>query len=218
MINEKIQELKAMLMAEANLVEKMVSLAMDGLFSSKSSYEAEVLTFEKRVNQIEVDIDIKCISMIALNQPEAKDLRDILMIYRINNDLERLGDQAVNISESATHLINEPILEALPELPKMAKATLRMLKMSIEAFGKEDVESSRQVCKEDEIVDDFNRSIYDQLLILMKADPDNIKPCLHVLRIAKNLERIGDMSTNIAENNIYMAEGKVIKHHRDEPK
>ena len=216
MINEKILELRAMLMAEANLVEKMVSLAMDGLFRNQSSYEKEVLTYEKRVNQIEVDIDSKCIAMIALHQPEAKDLREILMIYRINNDLERLGDQAVNISESATHLIGEPILEALPELPKMAKATLRMLKMSIEAFGKEDVESSRQVCSEDEIVDDYNRLIYEQLLLLMKDKPENIKPCLHVLRIAKNLERIGDLSTNIAENNIYMAEGKVIKHHQDE--
>lgn len=216
MINEKIQELKAMLMAEAGLVEKMVILAMDGLFSSNSSYETEVLTYEKRVNQIEVDIDSKCITMIALHQPEARDLRQILMIYRINNDLERLGDQAVNISESAAHLISEPILKALPELPRMAKATLRMLKMSIEAFGREDVESSRLVCLEDEIVDNYNRSIYEQLLILMKDNSENIKPCLHVLRIAKNLERIGDLSTNIAENNIYLAEGKVIKHHRDE--
>lgn len=216
MTNEKIKDLKAMLMAEAGLVEKMVTLAMDGLFSSNSSFENEVMIYEKRVNQIEIELDGRCTSLIALYQPEASDLRMILMIYRINNDLERLGDQAVNIAESAGHLVDEPILHSIPELADMAKATLNMLKTSIIAFNKELPELSRKVCADDQIVDDYNRSIYEKLLRLMQENKENIKPCLHILRIAKNLERIGDLSTNIAENNIYLAEGKVIKHHQDE--
>ena len=165
MINDKIVELTAMLMAEANLVEKMVTLSMNGLFNSNTSYEAEVLTYEKRVNQIEVEIDSMCIALIALHQPEARDLRQILMIYRINNDLERLGDQAVNIAESAAHLIGESILFELPELHEMSKAALKMLKMSIEAFSQEDVEISRQVCSDDEIVDNYNRIVFPYLIL-----------------------------------------------------
>ncbi len=216
MINSKKQELKQLLMAQATLVEKMVSMAIGGLYSTGASFVDEVMIFEKRVNQIEMELESKCTSIIALHQPEAKDLRQILMIYKINNDLERLGDQAVNIAESAAQLIGNPVIVELPELVTMKDATLAMLKESLDAFAKEDVSAARKVCNDDNIVDDLNRSIYKHLVKLMKAQPQQIDLYLHVLRIAKNLERIGDLSTNIAENTIYLARGRSIKHHSED--
>jgi phosphate transport system protein len=216
MINSKKQELKQLLMAQATLVEKMVSMAIGGLYTTGASFVDEVMIFEKRVNQIEIELESKCTSIIALHQPEAKDLRQILMIYKINNDLERLGDQAVNIAESAAQLIGNPVIVELPELVTMKDATLAMLKESLDAFAKEDVSAARKVCNDDSIVDDLNRSIYKHLVKLMKAQPQQIDLYLHILRIAKNLERIGDLSTNIAENTIYLAIGRSIKHHSED--
>ncbi|MDY0150652.1 MAG: phosphate signaling complex protein PhoU [Candidatus Cloacimonas sp.] len=216
MIRTKQIELKQLLQAEANLVEKMVSMAIGGLYSNGASFVEEVMIFEKKVNKIELELESKCTSLIALHQPEAKDLRIILMIYKINNDLERLGDQAVNIAESAAQLVGNPVIIELPELVTMKDASLKMLKDSLDAFAKEDVEGARKVCNDDDIVDELNRSIYKHLVMLIKANPQQVDLYLHILRIAKNLERIGDLSTNIAENTIYLAVGRVIKHHIDE--
>jgi phosphate transport system protein len=214
MLETKIKELKQLLMSEASLVEKMVSMSITGLFNGQSSLLEDVNVFERRVNQIELELDNKCISAIALYQPEAHDLRLILMIIKINNDLERLGDQAVNIAESVEHLVKDPILKKLPELVLMKEAALAMLKDSLEAFDGENAERSLAVCDADDAVDNLNRAIYDHLVLLMKADPNAIERCLHILRIAKNLERIADLSTNIAENTVYLATGKVIKHNQ----
>lgn len=216
MISTKKQELKQLLMAQATLVEKMVSMAIGGLYKIGSAFKDEVLKFEERVNQIDVEIDGKCVSLIALYQPEAKDLREILMIYKINNDLERLGDQAVNIAESAAQLVGNPVIQSIPELLEMKDATLKMLKESIDAFSQENVETGRRVCDADNQVDDYNRMIYKHLVQLIKVNPQQVDIYLHILRIAKNLERIADLSTNIAENAIYLAKGKVIKHHSED--
>lgn len=218
MIDSKKQELKQLLMAEATLVEKMISMSIGGLYNSGNAFLQDVLIFETRVNQIELELENKCTTIIALHQPEAKDLREILMIYKINNDLERLGDQAVNIAESAAHLAGNPVILDLPELILMKDATLKMLKDSLDAFTKRDVEACRRVCGADDTVDEFNRDIYRHLVRLMKANPQQIDMYLHLLRISKNLERIADLSTNIAENTIYLTDGQVIKHHADEHK
>ena len=215
MLTERISELKKLLLAEAGLVEKMIMLAMDGLANFGTAFQEEVNTFETRVNQIEIELDEKCFTLIALNQPEAKDLRQILMIYRMNNDLERLGDQAVNIAESAAQLTGNPVLKLIPELFSMKEAALKMLKDALYAFTREDYELSRQVCDADNIVDEYNRNIYKHLVKLIRENPLQIDLYLHILRIAKNLERIGDLSTNIAEDTIFLAQGKVIKHNID---
>ncbi len=212
MLQTKILELKQLLMAEASLVEKMVTMSIDGLQNGYPEALKEVLTFEMRVNTLEVEIENKCTATIALYQPEAHDLRLILMIYKINNDLERLGDQAVNIAESADQLQGSVSVRELPELALMKTAALSMLKKALDGFAKEDTELAKQVCHMDDTVDDLNRGIYKHLVELLKARPDQTTDYLHLLRIAKNLERIGDLSTNIAENTIYLAVGRVIKH------
>jgi phosphate transport system protein len=215
MLDDKLNELKKLLMAEAGLVEKMLSLPFDGLRDRVSCLD-EVMTFERRVNQLELEIENHCTAMIALFQPEAKDLRVILMSYKINNDLERLGDQAVNIAESAAALVSVPVMEWVPELLQMRDRTVDMLKYSIIAFTNEDELLSRQVCESDSEVDDYNRAITAHLIGLIKEKPQNIEEYLHILRISKNLERIADLSTNIAENTVYLAKGRVIKHHAEE--
>ena len=216
MLAAKIMELKKLLMAEASLVEKMVAMAFQGLYTDQSTTFEGVMVYEKRVNQLEVEIENYCTTLIALYQPEAKDLRIILMIYKINNDLERLGDQAVNIAESAMNLALNPILSQLPELVEMKDKTLSMLKSSIDSFTKEDTVMARQVCNDDNIVDDYNRFITEHLISLMKDNSSMVEHYLHLLRISKNLERIADLSTNIAESTVYLAQGTVIKHHADE--
>ena len=216
MLAAKILELKKLLMAEASLVEKMVAMAFQGLYTDQSTTFEGVMVYEKRVNQLEVEIENYCTTLIALYQPEAKDLRIILMIYKINNDLERLGDQAVNIAESAMNLALNPILSQLPELVEMKDKTLSMLKSSIDSFTKEDTVMARQVCNDDNIVDDYNRFITEHLISLMKDNSSMVEHYLHLLRISKNLERIADLSTNIAESTVYLAQGTVIKHHADE--
>lgn len=215
MLHEKINDLKHRIMEMAAHVEKMLSLAFIDAAGNDGEQFEEVCKLEKKVNAFEVEIDETCVMLIALYHPEARDLRNILMMYRLNNDLERLGDQAVNIGESYVELIGNPISLDLPELKNMRTITLSMLSQAVKAFASYDAESARDVCKQDEIVDNFNRDIINKLILLIKEDSMNIQSYLHLLRIAKNLERIADLSTNVAENTIYLVQGKVIKHYSD---
>lgn len=216
MLESKILELKQMLLTEAGLVEKMAALSADGLYSRQNGLLRIVNEYEDRVNQLELEIENKCIAAIALYQPEAKDLRKIVMILKINNDLERLGDQAVNIAESAEHLAGKAVVSQVSELAQMRDAAFAMLKNSLDAFAAENVEASRAVCDADDKVDELNRLVYHRLVELIKHDTPLTESCLHLLRVAKNLERIADLSTNVAENTVYLAVGKVIKHHQAE--
>jgi phosphate transport system protein len=215
MLANKIINLKQKLLEMAALVEKMVVLSFEGINNGNSRY-TEVMDYEQRVNQLEMEIEDNCIMLMALYHPEAKDLRVILMIYKINNDLERLGDQAVNIAESVNIVAGNPSISDIPELSSMMDVTLRMLRQSIIAYTNENVENARLVCKQDEIIDSYTRRITNHLVFLMKENPLQIDYYLHLLRITKNLERIADLSTNIGEDTVYLVEGRVIKHHQEE--
>lgn len=216
MLDAKILELKQLLLTEAGLVEKMAALATDGLYSRQIGLLNCVNEYEDRVNQLELEIENKCIAAIALYQPEAKDLRKIVMILKINNDLERLGDQAVNIAESAEHLAGKAVVSQVSELAQMRDAAFAMLKNSLDAFSSESVKACRAVCDADDRVDELNREVNHRLVDLLKQDPSLTEACLHLLRVAKNLERIADLSTNVAENTVYLAVGQVIKHNLGE--
>lgn len=213
MQEHRIQELKAKLLESAALVQQMLSLAMIQLNPKESSSFDEVMALEARVNELELKNDTLAINLIALFQPEAKDLRRIMMMFRINSDLERLGDQAVNIAESARHLQSYEL--DFPDIWQMQEATMEMLTNSITAFLNEDTDAATAVCANDNIIDAFNRAIYDRVLTGIKGDSAHAERYLHVLRIAKNLERIGDLATNIAENTVYLALGRVIKHNQE---
>lgn len=212
MLPERLLQLKEKITSMGVLVEKMLKKSMEGLIEkNKEKLNKVIKKDEPETNQMEIDIDELCISTIALFQPEAKDLRTVLMILKMNNDLERMGDLAVNISQSAFYLIERPEINNFAAIIKMGEETIKMIKNSIDSFVKEDIKLAKKVCEKDDVIDNLAYKILENFIKLMK-DKQIIKRSLHILRIAKNLERIADLSTNIAEDIIFMAKGKVIKH------
>jgi phosphate transport system protein len=217
MLEEKISILKKKIVEFCLLVEKMIYESINGLLNKNSEvlkkviYEEEVLA-----NNFEIEIDELSIETIAQYQPKAKNLRTILMILKINNDLERMGDHAVNISESSLFLIERPMVKPLIDIPRMAEKTIEMVKESVNSFINENSSIARKICIEDEIIDNLRDQIARELITYMTSDPNTIERSLHLLRITQNLERISDLSTNICEDVIYMVEGKIIKHHFEE--
>lgn len=217
MLEEKMIALRKELIESATHVEGMIDKSITGLMRKDSSILTEVIeTDEPKANDCEITIDELCTTMIAQYEPRAKDLRTILMVMKMNNDLERVGDHAVNIAECSLFLIERPSLKPLLDIPRMAEESVGMLKDAIEAFIKEDSLLAAMVCERDNIVDNLGRQILRELITFMGADPSTIERSMRLLNIARNLERIGDLSTNICEDVIFMVEGRVIKHHRDQ--
>jgi len=215
MLLEQIQELKKSIIEQANKVEKMIQLSMVGLLERNEKKLVEVFDLEDEINERELEIEEDATTLIALQKPEAKNLRIILMIIAMNNDLERMGDLAVNITKRAQYLIQKPFIKKLINIPNMAEETLKMLTNTITAFVDEDVDLAKQVCIDDDIVDDLKEQIYRVLITYMMDNPGTIKRAFNINNISQNLERIADLSTNIAEETIYMVEGTVIKHNLD---
>jgi phosphate transport system protein len=217
MLEEKMIALRKELIESATHVEGMIDKCITGLMRKDSTLLTEVIEKdEPKANDSEISIEELCTTMIAQYEPRAKDLRTILMVMKMNNDLERVGDHAVNIAECSLFLIERPSLKPLLDIPRMAEESVGMLKDSIEAFIKEDALLAAMVCERDNIVDNLGQQILRELITFMGADPTTIERSMRLLNISRNLERIGDLSTNISEDVIFMVEGRVIKHHRDQ--
>ena len=219
MLEEKLIELKKELIDNAMLVETMVSKSVSGLLKRDKAALLEVMEKdEPKANAYEIEMDELCTNLIAQYQPKGKSLRAALMILKMSNDLERMGDHAVNIVESALYLIERPQVKPLDDIPKMGELTTKMLKDGINSFINEDALLARSVCIMDDGVDDLKDKIFRELTALMSSDPATIDRALHLLRISGNLERIADLSTNICEDVMYLVEGRVIKHHSSDEK
>jgi len=217
MLAEELDDVKQKLVESACLVESMVEKSIRGLTRRDEGLLLEVIgQDEPKENDLEMEIDEACIHVIACYQPQARDLRTIVMLSKINNDLERMGDEAVNISEGALFLIKRPEVKPLIDIPKMAEETRRMLKDSLKSFMDEDTQRARGVCQRDDIVDGLRDQILRELITFMASDPTTIERSNHLIRISRSLERIADLSTNICEDVIYMVEGKTIRHGRFE--
>jgi len=217
MLEEKLNDLKKKLIEEAGLSEDMVKKSIDGLIGKrKEILEKVIKEYEPKMNKLEIELDELCTNLIALYQPEAGNLRTILMILKMNNDLERIGDLAVNISESALFLIERPLVKPLIDIPKMAEETIDMLKKAVDSFINKDAKLAKSVCERDNVIDNLKDQILRELITYMSSDPSTIERSIHLIRISRCLERIADLSTNICEDVIFMVEGKVIKHHKDE--
>lgn len=217
MLEEKISVLKSRLIEYASLVEKMIGESMTGLLKKEKGTLLEVIEKdEPKANDFEIELDEFCTQIIAQFQPEAKDLRTILMILKMNNDLERMGDLAENIAESGLFLIERQQIKTLINLQRMTEETIRMLKDSIRSFMEENAKLANNVCERDNTVDGFRDQIWREVITFMTSDAATIERGLHLMRISRNLERIADLSTNICEDVIFMVEGKVIKHHKEE--
>ena len=215
MLHDHLIKLKQSLVEYSFLVEEMVEKSIKGLLEKEKGLLLGVMEKdETKANDLEIEIDEICATLIAQYEPKAKDLRTILMILKMNNDLERVGDLSVNICESALFLIERPMVKPLIDIPRMTQASLGMLKDSIDAFIREDSKLARNVCERDNIVDGLRDQIIRELVTFMISDSSTIERSLHLIRISHNLERIADLSTNISEDVIFIVEGKVIKHHK----
>jgi phosphate transport system protein len=213
----KLTNLKKMLMEFATLVESMVDQSINGLkLKNEDLLNGVIRIDEPRANDYEIELDEKSVSIIAQHQPTGKALRTIIMILHINSTLERIGDHAVTIAESGLFLIEQPPVKSLIDIPRMADVVKTMIADSITSFINEDAELARSVCERDNIVDGLRTQIIRELITFMTSDPSTIERALQLMKIASNLERIADLTTNICEDVIYMVKGQVIKHHKDE--
>jgi phosphate transport system protein len=213
----KLTILKKTLMEFATLVESMVDLSITGLKLKKEDMLTDVIHLdEPKANAYEVELDEKCVSIIAQHQPTGKALRTIIMILHINNTLERIGDHAVTIAESGLFLIEQAPVKSFIDIPRMGDVVKAMIADSITSFINEDAELSRNVCERDSIVDGLRTQINRELITFMFQDPSTIERSLQIMKIASNLERVADLATNICEDVIYMVKGQVIKHHMNE--
>jgi len=213
----QMDELKAQLVAYGQFVQDMIEKSRRALVSRQPELPREIIdTDEPRANKTEIDLEAECTSLIARHQPMAKDLRTILMVMGITNDLERIADHSVNIAEAVVEHINGTSLRPDDDVLEMFEETIRMVDEAIRAFITEDPALGQRVCESDNTVDDLATRILEGLSASMTRTPSTVPEKLALLKIAGNLERIADLSTNIGEDVIYMTQGRVIKHHQEE--
>lgn len=210
--DHELRTLKQRILTMGDAVENTIELAVKGLTERKSEYFAQVHDVEKSVNTYHIEIDEACLKLLARQAPLASDLRLVLAIVKINTDLERMGDQSVNIAHNGKHYISEPPLKPLVDLPKMAAEVRTMVRQSLNAFFHGDVASARQVVLMDDSIDAYKNKIFRDLAEIMKKDSNSVELSLNLILIARNLERLGDHATNIAEAVIFIASGEDIRH------
>ncbi len=212
-LTEETSKLKKMLFEMASSVEEMIAKSIKALEENNMILAEDVIKSDEKVNEMEIEIDNQCIRILALLHPEAEDLRTVTMIMKINNDLERIGDHAVNIAQMALYLADKPPVKPLIDIPKMAEKAIEMLQESLDSFVNKDAELAVEVCKKDDEVDALEPQIVRELVTYMISDPQTIDRALTLILIARGLERVADLATNIAEDAYYMASGKILKHH-----
>ncbi len=219
MIQGKIKNLKEIVIQQANNIEKMLNNCFTGLINKDKEMLKKIIEIEEiKINKNEIKIDELLTGIFALYKPEAKDLRTVLMIVKMNIDLERIGDHCVNIAESALYLVERPLIKQVNKISTIFEITKKMIKESIDSFLNGNIDNALLVCKMDEEVDKMNEIFFKELVTEMSSDPSYIEIFLHTLRIVNNLEKIADLATNICEEAIYTESGKVIKHHKFEKK
>jgi phosphate transport system protein len=211
--HKQLQDLKETLFKMASLVETSIAKAVESLVHRDNTLADEVIQSDSSIDDLEILVDEQCLKLLALQQPMALDLRFLTSAMRINSGLERIGDHAVNIAERAKILNKEDLLKPLIDLPKLAQLAQSMVKESLDSFVNGDVSKARAVCIRDDVVDRLDDQIFNELYAYMVNDSENILRSLHLILISKNLERIADLSTNIAEEVIFIYKAQTIKHH-----
>jgi phosphate transport system protein len=210
--HEELETLKQTLLAMGGLVEDQIRRVLRALVERDGDLAQEVIDRDREVNAYDVEVDEKCVELLALHQPTAGDLRFITTAMKIVTDLERIGDQAVNIGQRVLELNREPQLKPYIDLPRMAERAQRMVKESLDAFVARDTGLARQVCGEDDAVDALKEQIFRELLTFMMEDPKTIPRAIRLILVSRFLERVADHATNIAEMVIYMVESKMVRH------
>jgi phosphate transport system protein len=215
--DEQIQGLLERLVLMGRVAESMIQLALRVLIERNESLTDEVLRKEKEVNDLQMEIDDRAVKLTALQQPVGSDVRFLFMASRIATELERIGDQAVNICENAHHVLKAAPLKPLVDLPRMGEIAEAMVRKSIESLVTRNCDLARAVLEEEKEVDLFRDQIFRVLLTYMMADPGTIERALSLILMSRNLERVGDHATNIAEEVIYLVEGREVRHRHEIP-
>jgi phosphate transport system protein len=211
--HEELLAFKQKVITMGRLAEYTIENAVQGLLKRNAAFAELVFEKEKAVNQIEIEIDDIGHGLLALAQPVATDLRLVTTILKINTDLERIADHAVNIAERVQLIVTEPEWTIAVPIPEMAANVQKTLRDAVESFIKEDADLARAVLKRDDAIDAYNDSLYSQIEKLMQEDASLIRTGLKLVRIGHDLERIGDLANNIAEDVVYMKQGKEVRHH-----
>jgi phosphate transport system protein len=216
--DEELQHVKKNLIEMAGLVEESITKSLEA-FKDKNSEKAQLIReLDHRIDRLEIDLEDLCIELIARHQPVGSDLRLLVSAIKMTNDLERMGDHAVNISDCVRFLAEEPQVKPVTNVWTMAKVVKEMLHDTVDSFIHNDAGKAQKVCERDCVVDEMRNEIIRILLTYMIEDPDKIGSAIQYMTVAKNLERIADLSTNICEDVIYIAQARVIKHHAEEKK
>ena len=213
---EQIDSLKDQLLLMSGRAESITRKALEALMRRDTVLAEEVLADDKAIDRMEIDIEEQCIHLLALQQPLARDLRLIAAGLKISNDLERVGDHAVNIAGCALELAKKAPVKPLTDLPELAEKAIGMLRDALDAFVRGDAEAARRLVRRDDEVDTLNRQLFADLMSRMIADPHQVERSMTLVLVGRNLERIGDLATNIAEEVVFITEARIIKHHADE--
>jgi phosphate transport system protein len=210
--HDELSQVKARLLAMSGEAEAALGLAVEALLERDPERAERVTRNDRVIDAMEVEIEEHCINLLALQQPLARDLRTLTSALKIATDLERVGDHAVNIAQSAIRLAKTRPIAPEPELVEMARLTRAMLSDALEAFVRGDAQAARAVCQRDDKVDALHRSTFRILLTHMMEDPHTIGAGIELLLVSRNLERVADLATNIGEDVVFLVEGKSIKH------
>src|SRR5687767_6845900 len=213
---DEMEQLKARLVSMSGLAEHSVRLAVEALLERNEDKAAEVIERDNAIDELELEIDDAAVSLLALQQPMAKDLRFITAAMKIANDLERVGDHAVNIAEELEFILKAAPFPMLPELEEMARIANEMLSDALNAFVLADSRMARQVVQRDDRVDELHENNFRILLTHMMEDPRKITAGMDLFLVSGNIERIADLATNVAEEVVFFVEGRTIKHHAEE--
>jgi phosphate transport system protein len=210
---EELERLKERLLTMGGQAEERVRMAMVALVERDQALIDQVLSGDAALNSLHIEIDDLCFKLLALHQPMAGDLRAITAAIKINTDLERVGDMAVNIGEAARRYISHPPVKKLVDMPRMATIAQDMLRGALDAYVRGNMELAQQVLDKDDVLDDLKTQIFRELLTFMLQNPATIEPALDLILISRHLERIGDHATNVAEDVIFMVSGRDVRHH-----
>jgi phosphate transport system protein len=209
---EELEALQARLLEMGGLAEERVRAAVQGLVTRDTALIDRVMRGDEPINELHIEVDNRCFTLLALYQPMATDLRSIVAAVKINTDLERVGDLAVNIAEAAQRCINHPPVKKLIDIPQMADIAQLMLRDSLDAFVQRDTTLAKQVLIEDDRLDSLKTLVFRELLACMLEDGATVEPALDLILISRHLERIGDHATNIAEDVIFMVSALDVRH------
>lgn len=210
---EELDALKQRLLTMGGLAEQRLQSAMQALVSRDLKLIASVIDGDEGINQLHLEIDDRCFKLLALHQPMAVDLRVVVSVLKINGDLERVGDLAVNVGEAAQRYVAHAPVKPLIDLPRMGTLALKMLREALDAFVQRDAGLAQAVLAQDDGLDGLKNQIFRELLTYMLGDPRTIEPGIDLILISRHLERVGDHATNIAEDVIFIVEARDVRHH-----